>query len=172
MKNLPEGQLLFKLGEAAENLSLEVHVLRYWEREFRAFIKPLKMGSRKRLYSKEDLETFKNIKHLLYEERFTIEGAKKQLAALNQPKRNKLFDYVEDLPPEDDLPNENINENETGNEPLDPSEEAYLKIPKGLENPSLQRELLTEIRHGLLSLRELLVKNESISMKKNPDDKL
>ena len=57
---------------------LRPHVLRYWESEFRA-IKPHKAGSLQRLYRKKDLNLILKIKKLLYEEGFTIAGAKKKI---------------------------------------------------------------------------------------------
>ena len=57
---------------------LKPHVLRYWESEFR-MIKPHKAGSLQRLYRKRDVDIILRIKKLLYEERFTISGAKKKI---------------------------------------------------------------------------------------------
>lgn len=74
---IPE-KLLFKIGEAAEIVGVESHVLRFWESEFPQ-IKPNRVGSRQRLYRQQDIETFQRIKYLLYEERFTIEGTRKRL---------------------------------------------------------------------------------------------
>lgn len=74
---IPE-KLFFKIGEAADLVGVESHVLRFWESEFPQ-IKPSRVGSRQRLYRQKDIETFQQIKHLLYEERFTIEGTRKRL---------------------------------------------------------------------------------------------
>ncbi|MDR2460593.1 MAG: MerR family transcriptional regulator [Deltaproteobacteria bacterium] len=90
-KNKSQHKELFRIGDIAERISLEAHVLRYWEKEFKDFLDPIKIGSRKRLYTLTDLETFSSIKHLLYHERFTLDGARKQLANF-KPKSNTLFD--------------------------------------------------------------------------------
>ena len=74
---LPE-KLYFKIGEVAELAGVEPYVLRYWESEFKE-ISPFKSRSRQRLYRKKDIETVFSIKKLLYDEGFTIEGAKKRM---------------------------------------------------------------------------------------------
>ena len=71
-------KLFFKIGEVAELVSLRPSVLRYWESEF-ACLKPGKSRSGQRLYSKKDVELVFDIKRLLYSEKLTIEGAKKQI---------------------------------------------------------------------------------------------
>ncbi len=69
----------YSIGEVARLLDLEPHVLRFWEKEFRRLIKPLRVSGR-RLYRPEQVEMFRRIKRLLYEEGYTISGAKKKLA--------------------------------------------------------------------------------------------
>ena len=59
-------------------VGVEPHVLRYWESEF-PFLKPSRVVSKQRLYRRKDLEMLLRIKQLLYEEKYTIAGAKKQL---------------------------------------------------------------------------------------------
>jgi len=68
----------FKIGEVADLLDLPTHVLRFWETEFRR-IKPKRTASGQRLYRKIDVELIVQIKHLLYEKKYTIPGAKKHL---------------------------------------------------------------------------------------------
>jgi DNA-binding transcriptional MerR regulator len=77
MIEIPD-KLFFKIGEVAEITRVEPHVLRYWESEF-GLIKPNKSETGQRIYKKRDVETILEIKKLLYEERFSIEGAKKRL---------------------------------------------------------------------------------------------
>ncbi|MEI7448089.1 MAG: MerR family transcriptional regulator [Desulfomonile sp.] len=74
---IPEKQY-FKIGEVSEILDVEPYVLRYWESEFK-ILKPTRTRARQRLYHKKDLELLVEIKHLLYDEKFTIAGAKKRL---------------------------------------------------------------------------------------------
>ena len=71
----------FKIGEAARICAVKPHVLRYWETEFRS-LKPQKSRSQQRVYRRKDLEHLLRIRHLLYEERFTIEGARTRLREL------------------------------------------------------------------------------------------
>lgn len=71
-------KLYFKIGEVASLLGVKPYVLRYWESEFSA-IKPTKTRSKHRMYRQRDIEVLREIKRLLYDERLTIEGAKKRL---------------------------------------------------------------------------------------------
>ncbi len=71
-------KLYFKIGEVSELLGVEPHVLRFWESEF-PLLAPKKSGTGHRLYRRKDVELLLRIKHLLYEKRFTIEGARQAL---------------------------------------------------------------------------------------------
>jgi DNA-binding transcriptional MerR regulator len=71
-------KLYFKIGEVSEILGVEAYVLRYWETEFPQ-LAPKKSGTGHRLYRRKDVELLLRIKHLLYEKRFTIEGARQTL---------------------------------------------------------------------------------------------
>jgi len=71
-------KLYFKIGEVSDLLGVEAYVLRYWETEFPA-LAPKKSGTGHRLYRRKDVELLLRIKHLLYEKRFTIEGARQTL---------------------------------------------------------------------------------------------
>src|ERR1700760_1079537 len=73
-------KLYFKIGEVSELLGVEPYVLRYWESEF-PVLSPKKSGTGHRLYRRKDVELLLRIKHLLYEKRFTIEGARQSLQA-------------------------------------------------------------------------------------------
>jgi len=75
--SIPE-KLYYKIGEVSEITGIEPYVLRYWESEFR-IVSPSRTHSKQRLYRKKDLELILDIKKLLYEEKFTIAGAKKKL---------------------------------------------------------------------------------------------
>ena len=70
----------FRIGEVARLLGVKPYVLRYWETEFRV-IRPQKSRSQQRLYRRRDVELLRDIRRLLYEERYTIEGARKRLRA-------------------------------------------------------------------------------------------
>lgn len=71
-------RLYYKIGEACKELGIQPYVLRYWETEFPA-LAPNKSRSGQRVYSEKELEIIKRIKQLLYEEGYTIAGAKKKL---------------------------------------------------------------------------------------------
>jgi DNA-binding transcriptional MerR regulator len=87
--DLPD-KLFFKIGEVAKLVGVKQHVLRYWESEF-SVIRPQKSKSNQRLYRRRDVEAVLAVKHLLYDRKFTIEGAKRHLksegvgAALPKP---------------------------------------------------------------------------------------
>ena len=71
----------YRIGEVARITGVKPYVLRYWESEFR-WMSPAKSRSKQRLYRRRDIETIQLIKKLLYEDRFTIEGARKRLREL------------------------------------------------------------------------------------------
>ena len=73
-------KLFFRIGEVSTMLGLEAYVLRYWETEFPS-LSPKKSGTGHRLYRRKDVELLLKIKHLLYEKRFTIDGARQYLQA-------------------------------------------------------------------------------------------
>ncbi len=74
-------KLYYRIGEVSKLTDVKPYVLRYWESEFK-WMSPGKSRSNQRLYRKQDIETILLIKKLLYEERFTIAGAKKRLKEL------------------------------------------------------------------------------------------
>ncbi len=76
--DLGSDKLYFKIGEVSEIVGVPPYVLRYWESEFRA-VKPQKSRSQQRVYRRRDVETLLKIKHLLYDRKFTIAGARQQL---------------------------------------------------------------------------------------------
>src|ERR1017187_1419400 len=73
-------KLYFKIGEVSELLGVESYVLRSWETEF-PVLSPKKSGTGPRLYRRKDVELLLRIKNLLYDKRFTIEGARQPLQA-------------------------------------------------------------------------------------------
>ena len=83
---IPE-KLFFKIGEVCELAGVQAHVLRYWESEF-PMLAPQKNRAGQRVYRKRDVEMALRIKELLYEDQYTIAGAKKRLA--NELRGGKL----------------------------------------------------------------------------------
>ncbi|HEX9818257.1 MAG TPA: MerR family transcriptional regulator [Methylomirabilota bacterium] len=79
---LPETaeKLYYRIGEVEEITAVPAYVLRYWESEFK-LLRPKKNPAGQRLYRPRDLELVQRIKTLLYDERLTLEGAKKRLLA-------------------------------------------------------------------------------------------
>ncbi len=75
---IPNDKRYFRIGEASKIIGVEPYVLRYWDKEFPQ-IRPKRADSNQRTYERKDLELILEIKRLLYEERMTIEGAKKRL---------------------------------------------------------------------------------------------
>jgi DNA-binding transcriptional MerR regulator len=76
-REIPD-KLFFRIGEVSTMLGVEPYVLRYWETEFPS-LSPKKSGTGHRLYRRKDVEMLLRIKHLLYEKRFTINGARQFL---------------------------------------------------------------------------------------------
>jgi len=74
---LPD-KLYFKIGEVSTLTGIEPYILRYWESEFK-LIKPYRTKTNQRLYRKKDVEAIIKIKKMLYEQKFTIAGAKKKI---------------------------------------------------------------------------------------------
>jgi DNA-binding transcriptional MerR regulator len=83
-------KLFFKIGEVCELAGVQAHVLRYWETEF-PMLAPQKNRAGQRTYRRRDVEVALRIKELLYDEQYTIAGAKKKLASeLRAPVRENL----------------------------------------------------------------------------------
>lgn len=78
MTAIPE-KLYFKIGEVCEIVGVQAHVLRYWETEF-PMLTPQKNRAGQRTYRRRDVEMALRVKELLYDEQYTIAGAKKRLA--------------------------------------------------------------------------------------------
>ena len=71
-------QEFFSIGDVCQLTDLKPHVLRYWESQFR-FLSPAKNRSGNRVYQRREIELIMLVKHLLYSEKFTIEGARKRI---------------------------------------------------------------------------------------------
>lgn len=91
----------FRIGEVSRLLGVQPYVIRYWETEFKT-IRPVRTRSDQRLYRRRDVEELMTIRKLLYEENFTINGARKQLRRLRgeevatvRDPREGLLDEIE-----------------------------------------------------------------------------
>jgi DNA-binding transcriptional MerR regulator len=82
-------KLYYRIGEVEEIAGVPAYVLRYWESEFK-LLRPKKNPAGQRLYRRRDLELVQRIKALLYDERLTLEGAKKRLIAESRKSSQQL----------------------------------------------------------------------------------
>jgi DNA-binding transcriptional MerR regulator len=96
-------KLFFRIGEVSTMLGLEAYVLRYWETEFPS-LSPKKSGTGHRLYRRKDVEMLLKIKHLLYEKRFTIDGARQFLQAESKAASSKESKQEQQVLFQDPLP--------------------------------------------------------------------
>ncbi|HMJ09679.1 MAG TPA: MerR family transcriptional regulator [Pyrinomonadaceae bacterium] len=149
---IPE-KIYFKIGEVCDLVGVQAHVLRYWETEF-PMLSPQKNRSGQRSYRRRDVEISLRIKELLYDEMFTIAGAKKKLQVemretsklkIVHPEPKEKADYLRPVEApglfEDELELDDHAETSTaGAEILEPE----------------KREALKSLAHHLLELRELL----------------
>jgi DNA-binding transcriptional MerR regulator len=71
-------KLYFKIGEVAQLVGVQAHVLRYWEKEIPS-IRPGKTTSNQRRYRRRDVEAFREVRRLLHQERYTLAGARRRL---------------------------------------------------------------------------------------------
>ncbi len=153
---IPE-KLFFKIGEVCEIVGVQAHVLRYWETEF-PMLSPQKNRSGQRTYRRRDVEIALRIKELLYEEMYTIAGAKKKLQAeLREASRLKIVSFAEKK--EQELPEKSKKEEEN-------QEYFYYQARRQQEEEFTgnlvlteeRREALRKIASELLELREMLRK--------------
>lgn len=82
-------KLYFRIGDVAELCSLPAYVLRFWETEFPQ-LKPVKGSTGQRMYRRKDVENVLQIKKLLYEEGFTISGARQHLKVENKTQKKQV----------------------------------------------------------------------------------
>ncbi|OGL44882.1 MAG: hypothetical protein A2161_20860 [Candidatus Schekmanbacteria bacterium RBG_13_48_7] len=82
----PAKRLFYRIGEVSKVTGLEDYILRYWESEFKA-LAPLKNKAGQRIYTQEDVDLILKIRELLYKDKYTIAGAKKEIARKISRKR-------------------------------------------------------------------------------------
>ena len=82
-------KLYYRIGEVEQIAGVPAYVLRYWESEFK-LLRPKKNPAGQRLYRQRDLELVQRIKSLLYDERLTLEGARKRLVAESRRNNGQL----------------------------------------------------------------------------------
>jgi DNA-binding transcriptional MerR regulator len=154
---IPE-KLFFKIGEVCELAGVQAHVLRYWESEF-PMLAPQKNRAGQRVYRKRDVEMALRIKELLYEDQYTIAGAKKRLANdLRGGGKLKVVGAEEDGQPES-APVE-FNEGEMFKPPPPTTGYTRTVAPRTAEERQGLKQLATELRE-LLTLLEQETKSRT-----------
>jgi DNA-binding transcriptional MerR regulator len=155
-KSLPPlpSKRYFTIGEVSELCDVKPHVLRYWEQEF-AQLKPMKRRGNRRYYQHHEVLMIRRIRDLLYDQGFTISGARNKLHELIQAERDKrksgevLLEGVDEFAPENDS---EFSESDFDEEAI--SADDALGIELGLDaSPSVP---LRQLRRELFEIRELL----------------
>ncbi len=87
------GKRYFTIGEVSELCAVKPHVLRYWEQEFPQ-LKPVKRRGNRRYYQRQDVLTIRQIRSLLYDQGFTIGGARQQMSGETSPSEELNLDNI------------------------------------------------------------------------------
>ncbi len=162
---IPE-KIFFKIGEVCDLVGVQAHVLRYWETEF-PMLSPQKNRSGQRSYRRRDVEIALRIKELLYDDLFTIAGAKKKLQVeLRETSRLKIVpsepaqkeDFIKEIKIPESAPLNEIDEEEI--EEIDELEDFEPAMPAEVLDEE-RREALTSLASQLLELREMLKTNRA-----------
>ena len=158
---IPE-KIFFKIGEVCDLVGVQAHVLRYWETEF-PMLSPQKNRSGQRTYRRRDVEIALRIKELLYDELFTIAGAKKKLQTElreasrlkivhpNEPRETYIQPVQAPQPVEEDFEDEPFEE-----EFEEAAATDFSPVEEPVELNSERREALKSLASQLLELREML----------------
>ena len=161
--SIPE-KIFFKIGEVCDIVDVQAHVLRYWETEF-PMLSPQKNRSGQRSYRRRDVEIALRIKELLYDDLYTIAGAKKKLQSelretsrlkivQTEPKEREYLKPVEMPPPPIEI-EENIEIEDFDDAP----EEIYAEredFHNSFTMSEDRQEALKSLASQLLELREML----------------
>lgn len=164
---IPE-KIFFKIGEVCDLVGVQAHVLRYWETEF-PMLSPQKNRSGQRTYRRRDVEIALRIKELLYDELFTIAGAKKKLQSeLRENTRLKIVhsepaqretSYIQPVPiPQFDEEEEAEEFEET--EEFEADTDLNTESEKANISVSERSEALKSLASQLLELSELVRKSK------------
>jgi DNA-binding transcriptional MerR regulator len=153
---IPE-KIYFKIGEVCDLVGVQPHVLRYWETEF-PMLSPQKNRSGQRSYRRRDVEMALRIKELLYDEMFTIAGAKKKLQVeLRETSKLKIVHHESrSIDPGRSKNNEPSLFEDEELEIEDLADEIAERIEMPSQLNSDQRDALKSLAAQLLELREML----------------
>ncbi len=133
----------FTIGEVADLCGVKPHVLRYWEQEF-SQLKPMKRRGNRRYYQHHEVMMIRRIRDLLYEQGFTIVGARNKMQEMLQAERRAGHDSAGAV--------DGIEVIEITEAML---EEAQYRIPPSALTP-LQKNTLRQVRRELVEIRDLL----------------
>lgn len=151
---IPE-KLYFKIGEVCDLVGVQAHVLRYWETEFPQ-LSPQKNRSGQRSYRRRDVEISLRIKELLYDDMFTIAGARKKLQnELREPPKLKIV-HPEPRPQQSVEPSHGAPGLFDDDLQLEADSHAASNGSENLNISPAQREALRTLSQNLLEIRELL----------------
>jgi DNA-binding transcriptional MerR regulator len=133
---IPE-KIFFRIGEVCELIKVQPHVLRYWESEF-PMLAPQKNRAGQRVYRRKDVEMVMRIRDLLYEEKFTIAGAKKKLQDEQRTTSSRSKITTRSAPPPETPARETASHEEQLEDPdalLELAESSETGILPGFETP-------------------------------------
>ncbi|MDP9900024.1 MerR family transcriptional regulator [Variovorax ginsengisoli] len=141
----------FTIGEVGELCGVKPHVLRYWEQEFTQ-LRPMKRRGNRRYYQHHEVLMIRRIRDLLYDQGFTISGARNKLQELAQSERERrrLGEPVSE-----DSAVENVESAELAPEDFEAAVEEELKAQPDAP-PPFEASNVIQIRRELLEIRELL----------------
>lgn len=149
-KSLPPipAKRYFTIGEVSELCGVKPHVLRYWEQEFTQ-LRPMKRRGNRRYYQHHEVLMIRRIRDLLYDQGFTITGARNKLQELVQTERDRrrggeLIDI--DLPDHDGI------DDDQGGIEFSPLEHSRLSLSSSVEDVQTLRKELSQIRDLLTEL--------------------
>jgi DNA-binding transcriptional MerR regulator len=142
----------FTIGEVGELCGVKPHVLRYWEQEFTQ-LRPIKRRGNRRYYQHHEVLMIRRIRDLLYEQGFTISGARNKMQELAQAQKGLKKDLIENGSLDDELLDD-FDEDGTPSEAL---EKASMAIESAQRASSLQvTSSLPTLRRELMDIRDLL----------------
>ena len=141
------GKLYYKIGEACRVLDIQPYVLRYWETEF-PVLAPTKSKSGQRVYAERELQVIRRIKELLYDEGYTIAGAKKKLESELAGPVPVLIEASEPEVPSGPTP--------AAPAPENPPKTANLLLPLDTPDPQQIERWRQGIRTALVEARKIL----------------
>ena len=137
----------FTIGEVGELCGVKPHVLRYWEQEFTQ-LRPMKRRGNRRYYQHHEVLMIRRIRDLLYDQGFTISGARNKLQEMVQSERDRRK--------AGEVPLEGMEAVEIDQEEFVAALQEVFDAPGGTGGPSLDLSQLLRLRRELYEIRELL----------------